>query len=129
MIATQRPADPPGTIALHLDLHDGAAIDLARPERGFATLTVRDADGDMVTVAVDREKARRLIDGIELVAELRPTGSTLGRALALAGSIRIIFEHLVELDKTEPAEVAAILRSIVEHVRSWRPWLLVGSAS
>jgi len=129
VIATQHPVGQPSTLALHLELHDGAFIDLARPEPGVTTITASDADGDVVTVPLDREKARRLVDGIELVAGLRPTAPTLGRALALAGSIRIIFEQLCELDKTEPEAVAQLLSSIVVHLRSWRPWLLLGGGS
>jgi hypothetical protein len=129
MIATQRPVDQPSTLALHIDLHDDAAIDLAVPEPGIVTITVRDADGDTVTIAFDRAVARRLIDGLKLLAGLRQTIPTLGRALALAGSIRIIFENLMELDKTEPDAVAQLLSSIVVHLRSWRPWLLLGGAT
>lgn len=43
------------------------------------------------------------------------------RGAASAARWRSLFEDLVELDKTEPHDVDAIVAAIVSHLRSWRP--------
>lgn len=126
MAAPQPAAHPPHT---HRILADGAEYTVSAVEPGITTLAIRDADGDDAAVSLDRAGARRLVDDLELAAGIRPTPPTIGRAAALAGSIRIIFEQLRELDKTEPAEVEALVASLVSHVRSWRHVaLLAGGA-
>jgi hypothetical protein len=46
-------------------------------------------------------------------------GTQLQRSLAL--TLKLLAEH----DKTQPAEVDAIVVMLVQHVRSWRPQLLL----
>lgn len=43
----------------------------------------------------------------------------------LLGAMRRNFELLVELDKTAPADVDAIVAVAVNHLRSWRPQALL----
>jgi hypothetical protein len=40
---------------------------------------------------------------------------------AIAAVLRSTFEALVELDKTEPHDVDAIVSAMLAHLRSWRP--------
>lgn len=43
------------------------------------------------------------------------------RGAALAQLQRQVFDALAELEKTAPADVDALVTSIVSHLRSWRP--------
>lgn len=47
------------------------------------------------------------------------------RGRQLAASIARTLEILREHDKTSPAEVDALLASLVQHVRAWRPQVLL----
>lgn len=43
------------------------------------------------------------------------------RAQQLLGAMRLNLQHLVELEKTDPAGVATIVEALVAHLRSWKP--------
>lgn len=116
---------PAGSLEVCHDLDDGASYRLAATAPGITTLVVRDAEDDVACVALDRAGARRLIEDIELVAGLRPTAPVVDRATALAGSVRILFERLAELDRTDPAGVAQVVAAIAAHLRSSRPLALL----
>jgi len=115
---------PTGTLSVHRELHDGACYDLSAAAPGITALDVQDADGDEACIAIDRLGARRLIEDLTLVAGLTPTGPTVPLAQALAGSARVLFERLIELDKTDPAGVDAVLDSIGSTLRTFRPMAL-----
>lgn len=122
-------AAPRGTLTVHRPLHDGASYVLTAAAPGVVTLSVSDATDGAATIALERMGARRLIDDLTLVAGLAPTAPLVGLAQALAGSARLLFDRLDELDKTDPTAVDAILATIVAHLRSRRPAaLLAGGA-
>jgi hypothetical protein len=114
---------------IHRPLHDGADYDLTDPTPGYVGLTIQDAHGDRVVVALDRTRVRQLIDDLTLVAQLTPTSPTIGRAAAIAGAVRRNFELIDELRKTEPAEAERILAMIAAHLRSCRPVVLRAEVS
>lgn len=47
----------------------------------------------------------------------------------LLGAVRRNFELLVELEKTHPGDVTAILAAMVQHIRSYRPQALMAAAA
>jgi len=116
-------SDP--VVNIHRDLRDGAFYRLTAAAPGYTTITARDADGDTATPCLDRADVRRLIDDLTLVAGLAPSAPAVGRAAALAGSVRRIFELLGELEKTDGAAADEIVAAIAAHLRSWRPLALV----
>lgn len=118
-------AAPPGaTLECPRDLLDGSAYRLVAAAPGTTTLHLRDPDGDVAVATLDRAEVRRLIEDAELVAGLRPVPSGMDPALALRGSLRRIFERLAELQRTNPAAVAAIVAEMTAHLRSWQPMAL-----
>ncbi|HET9893175.1 MAG TPA: hypothetical protein VFQ42_22045 [Mycobacterium sp.] len=54
-----------------------------------------------------------------------PDSEMSQRAQQLQRSIAITMQLLVEHDKVSPAEVDAIVARLIQHVRSWRPQLLL----
>lgn len=115
---------PSPPLALRRELHDGAGYELAAAALGVTTLAVHDADADQACIALDRAGARQLIEDLTLAAGLTPTAPQLGRAAALAGTVRVLFERLENLDRTEPEAVAQIIAALAAHLRSWRPLAL-----
>jgi len=113
--------------AIRRRLHDGASYELTSLLPGTAGLDLHDTDGDRAVVTFDRAGVRQLIEDLELIAGLRPTGPTVGTAAALAGAVRRNFELLGELEKTDPAAAELIAASIANHLRSWRPMALLAS--
>lgn len=105
-------------------LHDGASLEIGSVSLGVTTIGVRDADGEIASVSLERAAVRQVIADLELIAGLRPTTTGARAALALAGAVRRNFELLGELDKTDPAAVDLIVASMLAHLRSWRPMLL-----
>lgn len=49
------------------------------------------------------------------------------QARKLLGAIGINFELLKELEKTQPHEVEQIVKAMVDHVRAWKPMVLLAS--
>ena len=47
------------------------------------------------------------------------------RGTMLLGAVRRNFELLVELEKSSPADVDAIVAAMLPHLRSWRPTALL----
>lgn len=66
-------------IEVHRDLHDGASYRVAAPAPGVTTLQIRDDENDIAAVGLDRGQARQLVEDLELVAGLRPTGARVER--------------------------------------------------
>jgi signal transduction histidine kinase len=123
MIAAAPPA-PTGTLEILRELHDGASYRLVATAPGTTTIALCDPEHDVACIALDRAGARRFIEDLELVAGLRPTAPALGLAAALAGSVRVVFERLAELEKTDPTGADRIYAAITAHVRSSRPLAL-----
>lgn len=113
--------------AIHRPLPDGGSYELCAPVPGYTALTMHDADGDRAVVTFDRGAARHLIDDLTLIAGLAPTAPQLGRAAALAGSARVLFERLRELKRDNPAGADMIVAMIVADLRSWDPVSLLTS--
>lgn len=116
--------------AVHVDLHDGAYCDVVRHEASIAgttTLAIHDADGDEALISFDRSKARKIIDAIELVAGLRPTGPKIDLETALAGSLRILLAKIDDdLERANPDAADRLRAMMIAHLRSKRPALLGG---
>lgn len=118
---------PTPPLTLRRELHDGARYELAAAAPGVTTLAVHDAHAGAACIALDRGAARQLLEDLTLAAGLTPTAPQLGRAAALAGTVRVLFERLAELKRTEPAAADAIVAMAVAHLRSWDPVSLLNA--
>lgn len=122
-LASAAPAT--GSLSVRRDLHDGAGYSVIASAPGVTALVVRDPlDGEEACIGLDRAATRRLIEDLELVAGLRPTGARVDLATALAGSARVLFERIRELDKIDPTAADRIASAIAAHLRAWRPLAL-----
>lgn len=116
-----------GTLMNHLDtlltvkrdLHDGASYEVMAALPSITVLTVRDPSGDVVIPAFDRAQVRQLIEDLELVAGLQPTGPKIDLETALTGSIRILMRKIDDdLERVNPPAAARLRAMMFAHLRS-----------
>lgn len=108
-------------------LADGSSWRVDVVERASIGVTISDAFGDVTSLAMNSGNAAELRDAV--TGAIIATGrSRVGlRSDVLAGAMRRNLELLRELEKTAPEEVDRILVSLLAHIRSWRPQVLLST--
>lgn len=120
---TAAPA-PTGIAELSGQLADGAGYTWSATG-GCTGLRIADAHGDLVAIAMTRDQLRRFLDAGATVGGLQQTPARLDLEARLAGTMRIFFERLGELDRASPAAVDRLLATVIATIRSWRPQALL----